>query len=244
LIISADRYSLENMLDLNAVLIDLSPFHLSLLLPVDCHYIGTAVYGEGVGITRRVINLKVDENYAGENTIFEPPEKTIRSYAENNGWKEPSVGFLTSASMNSYASSRLNFKTLTMETHLTAGLSNARSAGDRAEYREIHSKVKSGGTINTIILCNTSLTRQSAIEILMISAAAKARVLQEMGVQSRVSQDLATGTGTDSTMILYPVSDSRNEKIEFAGMHTITGELAGRTVITALKKSLDWYLEN
>jgi len=229
------------MTNLDDILIDLSGSHLTILLPFEYRYAGTAVYGKGIGTARRIINLKVDENFSGDKTDFNSPEASIRDYAMNQGWMESSIGFLTSASMDSYSTSRMSFENLSIETHLTSGLSNARVAGDKAEYREISSEVKSGGTINTIIICNTSLTLQAAIEALMISAGAKARVLQEMGVKSRVSDTIATGTGTDSSVIIYPDSKIRSEEIKYAGMHTITGELVGQTVITALKNSLAWY---
>ena len=222
--------------------IDLSPKHLTLLLPDMYFYVGTAVYGEGSGRARRLINLKVEENFNGKSNGFAPPEQSIREYAEKQGWNEPAVGFLTSASMDSHAASELGHESLRIRTHLTSGLSNARAAGDRAEYRELFSEVKAGGTINTIIICNTPLTLPAAIEALMVSAGAKARVMQEMDIRSRVSDAVATGTGTDSTIILYPAPSSGNQAVEYAGMHTITGELVARTVMNALKKSLSWYV--
>ncbi len=229
------------MKNLDDILIDLSASHLTVLLPSEYRYAGTAVYGKGIGAARRVINLKVDENYSGDKTDFKSPENSIRDYAMNQGWMESAIGFLTSASMDSYAASRLSFDKLRVETHLISGLSNARAAGDEAEYRELLSEVKSGGTINTIVICNTPLTLQAAMEALMIAAGAKARVLQEMGVKSRVSDAIATGTGTDSSVIIYPDSKNQAEEIKYAGMHTITGELIARSVMNALKKSLSWY---
>jgi len=229
------------MINLEDIIIDLSTSHLSVLMPEEYRYTGTAVYGKGIGVTRRIINLKVDENCSEDNTGFSTPEDSIRDYAKNHGWNESAIGFLTSASMNSYAASRLSFDKLRVETHLTSGLSNVRAAGDEAEYREISSEVKSGGTINTIIICNTPLTLQAAMEALMISTGAKARVFQKMGVKSRVSDAIATGTGTDSSVIIYPGSNNRAGEIKYAGMHTITGELIGQTVISALEKSLTWY---
>ncbi len=229
------------MINPDDILIDLSASHLTVLLPSEYRYAGTAVYGKGIGTTRRIINLKVDEDFSGEKTNLKSPETSIRDYAMSRGWKEPSIGFLTSASMDSYAASQLSFEKLKIETHLTSGLSNARSAGDKAEYRKVLSEVKSGGTINTIIICNTPLSLQAAVEALMVSAGAKARVLQEMGIKSRASDAIATGTGTDSSVIIYPESKNRAEEIKYTGMHTITGELIGQTVISALKKSLAWY---
>jgi len=230
-------------MNLNDILVDLSAAHLSLLLPCSCFYAGTAVYGKGTGTARRIINLKVDENFSGRKNGYDSPEKSIRDYAERQGWKDPAVGFLTSASMDSYAFSRLTHESLSIETHLTSGLSNARAPGDRAEYRDVFSGMKTGGTINTIIISNSPLTLTAALEALMLSAGARARVLHEMGVKSRISDAGATGTGTDSTMIFYPEPSPRGPSIEFAGMHTITGELLAGTVIEALRKSLSWYVK-
>lgn len=65
-----------------------------------------------------------------------------------------------------------------------------------------------------------SYTAQAAIEGLMITA----------------------GTGTDSIAIFYPQARPPSGPIEFAGMHTITGELIARTAMNALKKSIGKYI--
>ncbi|RKX73632.1 MAG: hypothetical protein DRP60_11580, partial [Spirochaetes bacterium] len=82
------------MKNLDDILIDLSASHLTVLLPSEYRYAGTAVYGKGIGAARRVINLKVDENYSGDKTDFKSPENSIRDYAMNQGWMESAIGFL------------------------------------------------------------------------------------------------------------------------------------------------------
>lgn len=224
------------------ILVDRSESHISLLLPEELMYIGTPILGDGMGLVRRIINLKVDENYAGKGTEFEPPAETVKAFASSRGWDESAIGFMTSASMNSYSSAGKTFENLSVETHLTSGLSNARAAGDKAEYRNLLVQKQPAGTINMFIILNMPLSNQAAIEGLMIAAGAKARVLLELGVKSRVSDAAATGTGTDSTAILYPPIRTSSGRIEFAGMHTITGELIARTVMDALKKSIGKYI--
>lgn len=224
------------------ILLDRSESHISLLLPEELMYFGTPILGDGMGLARRIINLKVDENYAGEGLEYEPPDKTISAFASSMAWKESAIGFMTSASMDSYASARSSFENLSIETHLTSGLSNARAAGDEAEYRNLLVQKQPAGTINMFIILSLPLTNQAAIEGLMIAAGAKARVLQELGVKSRISDATATGTGTDSTVILYPQIQPESEAIAYSGMHTVTGELIARTVLDALKKSIGKYI--
>lgn len=224
------------------IILDRSESHISLLFPEDYMYIGTPIFGDGMGLTRRIINLKVDENYEDTGTVFEPPAETLGAFATRKGWKEPAIGFMTSASMNSYTADRKSFEGLKVETHLTSGLSNARAAGDKVEFRNLLVKKPPAGTINMFIILNMPLTNQAAIEGLMIAAGAKARALLELGVKSRVSDAAATGTGTDSTAILYPPARPPSEPIGFAGMHTITGELIALSVIEALKKSIAKYI--
>jgi len=67
---------------------------------------------------------------------------------------------------------------------------------------------------------------------------AKAAILQELGINSRYSDALATGTGTDQILVAssigngMPLSDARK--------HTKLGELVGRTCIRAIRETLVW----
>jgi len=212
--------------------------HVTLLLPKLYRYAGTAVLGDGVGTTRRIVNLKVRENFAGSGAEWPSPEETINAYGEKRGWSEESIGMLTSASMNSYAASVHCEGLLTVEAHLTAGLSNARAAGDTAEYRIIGDQRPAGGTINTILVVHHPMELSAALELLMICAGAKARSLAEAGIRSRVSDASATGTGTDSTVVLYRLPIGVESAIRYAGMHTLVGELAAKSIMDAMKQSL------
>ncbi|MDT8299631.1 MAG: adenosylcobinamide amidohydrolase, partial [Spirochaetaceae bacterium] len=179
------------------------------------------------------------ENFTESRIEFPSPEDTIRAYARNQGWTEELIGLLTSASMTSYASSIHSEGQLTIEAHLTAGLSNARAAGDTAEYRVIGAPLPNGGTINTILVVHHPVELSGALELLMICAGAKARSLAEAGIRSRLSGVAATGTGTDSTVVLSRPLRVGESAIQYAGMHTLVGELAAKSVMDAMKQSLN-----
>ena len=63
----------------------------------------------------------------------------------------------------------------------------------------------------------------------------KAMVLLEMNINSEVSQQPITGTGTDSCAIIAnPAGPASN----YVGKHLLAGELLARSVKNALDKSL------
>ncbi|HLQ79001.1 MAG TPA: adenosylcobinamide amidohydrolase, partial [Terriglobia bacterium] len=63
--------------------------------------------------------------------------------------------------------------------------------------------------------------------------------LMELGVSSRYSQDLATGTGTDQICIAAPLDDSRYA-YGATNPHSKLGELLGVAARSATKQALRW----
>ena len=210
--------------------------HLILRLPEGYRYVGTPVLGNGSGVSDTIINLRVEENLKGEKREFSHPRESLKAYAAAQGLSEDTIGMMTSASMNSYRSAVQERGKLLVEAHCTSGLSNARAAGDRAEYSYPFLYKPPTGTINTILIVHWPMTGQAAIEGLLIATEAKSLLLFEQGVRSKTSRRMATGTGTDSLVLLSP--RDRREPVEYAGKHTITGELIAKAVMESLKASL------
>lgn len=148
------------------------------------------------------------------------------------------TGIATSVCMKNVAIKTENYRGLEVTAIATAGVEgNAGRAGDPASYdeREI-AEALDGGTINLILLINTNLTPGALARCLITSTEAKTAVLQELMIDSRYSSGLATGTGTDGTIV---VCDGESETLlTNAGKHTKLGELIGRTVKSALKETL------
>jgi len=60
------------------------------------------------------------------------------------------------------------------------------------------------------------------------------RALYEAGIQSSLSNLVATGTGTDCIAVV----SLGNERERYCGKHTQLGELIGRAAYTAVRKGI------
>ncbi|MEM9254586.1 MAG: adenosylcobinamide amidohydrolase [Pseudomonadota bacterium] len=199
--------------------------------------VSCAVYNGGVVEATDYINLRVPREPEGELT---DPADTLADVARSIGCRGLTVGMMTAASTRS-----LRFDTAEIDGHqvaiaVTAGLHNARRAGDRAEYRLLHEEVARTGTINTVVFTTACLQPQAMIEVMTVAVEAKVAVLQELGVQSAVSEGLATGTGTDAMAVFCPPS---GPAVRFGGKHTLLGERVAQLHMTALRRSLAWQAE-
>lgn len=206
--------------------------------------LSSAVLGGGFSEINRAVNLKVQANPEGspadESRVWDPPEKTIGDFAEGMNWKGPIAGMLTSALMESFRFSIKEEGWGGVYCVLTAGLSNARAAGDPGDFHpEIKGEKLPTGTINLLVGTNASLSDAALAEAIMIATEAKASVLSRYGVTSRLTGSVATGTGTDSILI----ASGQGPDAAFCGKHTKIGQLIGETVIEALSSSVEYLLE-
>ena len=64
---------------------------------------------------------------------------------------------------------------------------------------------------------------------------AKAAALQNLDIRSPVSNEPATGTGTDCIAI---AADPKAEKMQYCGKHVLFGETLARLVIEAVTSSI------
>ncbi len=152
----------------------------------------------------------------------------------------------TAANMNCAAVAREDFRDLTVVAICTGGVeTNAGRAGDPAsmyEHDGIHEKIESApkppkhGTINTIVCINKELTKGAMVRVVMTATEAKTAVLQELAVNSRYSDGLATGTGTDQIAVASKLNTGKS--LTGAGKHSKLGELIGLAVKKAIKKTL------
>ena len=69
----------------------------------------------------------------------------------------------------------------------------------------------------------------------MIATEAKAAVFQQLAIKSTVSESIATGTGTDSTLV---VSGQSTTAVRFAGKHTKFAEQVARLIMASIADSL------
>ncbi len=207
-------------------------FHLEFAEPVNL--LSSAVLNGGFCMASHFFNTKVDANFLGEKTEFEKPTVTLSNIADRNKWKGAAVGMMTAALMTSFRRVKLESQGVWIEVLLTSGVSNARRAGDKADYEFMNEACEKVGTINMILLTNAKLSHNSMIECIMMATEAKSACLQDLNVKSPVSGEIATGTGTDSCAIAC----GTGPEVEYCGKHVLFGELLAKAVYQALKNSL------
>jgi adenosylcobinamide amidohydrolase len=208
-------------------------FHLEFAEPVAI--MSSSVLNGGFCKALHFFNTKVDANFLGEKTEFEKPIVTLSNIARANNWEGEAVGMMTAALMTSFRRVKFEEQGIWIEVFLTSGVSNARRAGDKADYQFMNEACEKIGTINMIILTNASLSQYSMIECIMMATEAKSACLQDLNVKSPVSGKIATGTGTDSCA----VASGAGPNVEYCGKHVLFGELLAKAVYQALKNSLE-----
>lgn len=151
------------------------------------------------------------------------------------GWEGMTVGMMIAASMNSFQQVCRVEREVKVVALVTAGVSNARRAGEEAEWREIGVTPLESGTINIIVLTNARLTQAAMVEAVITVTEAKTAVLQDRSVKSPVTGEPATGTGTDAITI---VSGFGPVEMRYCGKHVIFSEMLAKTVMQAITASL------
>jgi adenosylcobinamide hydrolase len=149
----------------------------------------------------------------------------------------------TAANMNYAAIAQHRDGAMLVTAVVTAGVQgNAACAGDPASWRETETgweKVPTiGGTINTILLINHSLTEGALARAVVTMTEAKTAALHELAVSSLYSKNLATGTGTDQFCVGAPLDAGK--PLTSTSPHAKLGELIGLAVKEATLEALRW----
>ncbi len=146
------------------------------------------------------------------------------------------TGMGTVAHMEHAAAETLSYESLTVTAVATGGIeTNGGRAGDPASYFGDAEK-KPHGTINIILEINADMAPGTLTRALVTCTEAKTAALQELMADSRYSCGLATGSGTDQTILIANAESPLF--LEDAGKHSKLGELIGRTVIAAVKRAM------
>ncbi|MCL2401284.1 MAG: adenosylcobinamide amidohydrolase [Oscillospiraceae bacterium] len=153
---------------------------------------------------------------------------------------DTSAGISTAAQMENVSIKSERYKDITVTAIVTGGVEvNGGRAGDPASWDELENKAieyVKHGTINIILHVNVDLSEGALARAMVMCTEAKTVALQELQAPSRYSMGLATGSGTDGT-ILIANADSKIH-LTNAGNHVKLGELIGRAVKDAVTEAL------
>lgn len=146
-------------------------------------------------------------------------------------------GMGTAANMECVAIESLSYEELTVTAIVTGGIeTNGGRVGDPATYYKPAEKPNKYGTINIILYLNCDVPAGTLTRALVTCTEAKTAAIQELLEGSKYSNGIATGSGTDTTIVVAN-SDS-TLYLEGAGKHSKLGELIGKVVIKAVKRAL------
>ena len=97
--------------------------------------LSSAVFNGGGCTASNILIMKVAENFEGTKQIVENPENTLAEYCRQLQLNGTTVGMMTSASMDSFRQVSRLAQGVEISAMVTAGISNACCAGDRADWR-------------------------------------------------------------------------------------------------------------
>jgi adenosylcobinamide amidohydrolase len=200
-------------------------------------------------ISTSIINGGYREDLTGvfNHTITGNIGMTVESYVEYmrqetrklglNPDKVSSMG--TGAAMDNAVITTETFHNAVVTAIVTAGVEgNAGRAGDPTDYFKAGKKalMPKPGTINIVLILDADMPAGTLARALVTCTEAKTAALQELMVGSRYSNGLATGSGTDQTII---IANPQSELyLDDTGKHSKLGELIGRVVKSSVKEAL------
>jgi len=185
--------------------------------------ITSSVTGGGILPTRYILNMHVDKNYHCVS-----PADDLKSFAQSKGINESFHGFMTAVYLNKMKSATLHEQDITVTAFVTAGVSNATSAGISAPA------YFAPGTINIILLVDANLTQAALVNAVITATEAKTASLQEKNIHT-LDGLLATGTSTDAICV---ACTGRGKPTDYAGSATVVGWLMARAVRDCLASAL------
>jgi adenosylcobinamide amidohydrolase len=185
-----------------------------------------AILRGGWQVTRNVLWHEVRNE---DLTIDLDPVEYFQGKIAKGGRGKNSIGFLTSAPLTSFCDSLKESNGQWARCVATVGLGNALRVGDPSF------QAWKTGTINLLVQTSMPLTLEASIEALSLIVEARTLAMLEANVLSNVSQQLATGTGTDCIAIASPQAEASEI---YAGKHTLMGHLIGQSVLDAMENGI------
>ncbi|HWQ62672.1 MAG TPA: adenosylcobinamide amidohydrolase [Negativicutes bacterium] len=152
---------------------------------------------------------------------------------------DKTTGMGTAARMENVAIAVKEYRELVVTAIATAGVEgNGGRVGDPASHYDPVEKSPAPklGTINIMLIMDADMSPGTLARALVTCTEAKTAALQELMVGSLYSTGLATGSGTDQTIVL--ANPQSPLYFEGAGKHNKLGELIGLAVMQAVKEAL------
>ncbi|TRO46080.1 hypothetical protein E2P65_06385 [Candidatus Bathyarchaeota archaeon] len=207
--------------------------------------LSSAVHNGGFKIANKIISIHVPEiNDDNCNRKMDDLDKELHENPENilkralirlNINPDTAIGIMTHADVQNVEVSCYKHNEVTLSAFVTGGVEVASTAGELTVSNPNNLKIDPIGTINVILLVDGNLSESCMVDAVKTIIEAKTVALRELDIRSCFSGDQASGTVTDSVVV---ACTKLGTPIKYAGTATVFGELIGKSVKEALKKTL------
>jgi iron complex transport system ATP-binding protein len=196
--------------------------------------LSSALFRGGMTRSSTIVNLKVHDPEKKAKILQQNPDALIGEFIQKENLNKDAVGLVTSADIK-YAQFICSYeKDTAVLAIVTSGLSNAVNVAEHTETAFTGEPFHKPGTINIIVITNAYLLDECMVSSVVTATEAKTAALLEQKVKSVVTGTQATGTGTDSIVVV----SGNGVRIRYAGGHTLFGQLLGDAVYRAVTSSL------
>lgn len=164
-----------------------------------------------------ILNHHIELDYGHDS-----PAKDLEKVLEELGIKERAAGMMTAVDLE-------NVHITTCESvtaAVTGGVTNAIASGEKQE---------GGGTINIILLIDANLSDAAMVNAVINATEAKTLALRDLNIKSKRSEEIATGTSTDTIVV---ACTGKGEKLKYAGNATSLGECIGLATRKATREAV------
>jgi adenosylcobinamide amidohydrolase len=207
---------------------------LTVLSDIDLITVSSAIYNGGFKNVKALLNVQAPEELS-DRQLHENPQKFVADSAKKIGLTKNFVGMVTAAAVDKFASVSKGDGDLAVSAIATAvdpegdTCSHAETAGETMTVEEMT------GTINIMLVIDGNPTESCLVSTIITATEAKTAALWELGVKSRYSGDVATGTITDAIIV---AKTNRGEPIVYGGPASKLGQLVGFCTRKAVKEAL------
>ena len=230
---------------LDFVTVDVDKHRLIVYSEKPLEVLSSAVHNGGFTKVNKIVSIHVPEHNEEncnrneedlDKELHENPENILqRALMKLDSDTDNVVGIMTHADVRNVEISNQHNQDITVCALVTAGVEVAATAGELTISKLNSLKIDTVGTINVILLVDGNLTQSCMVDAVKTIVEAKTVALRELDIRSCFSGDLASGTVTDSVVV---ACSNRGKPLKYAGTATVLGELVGKAVKEALKKTL------
>lgn len=213
----------------------------SLILSFEKPYrtLNSGLSNAGFAKTKTIINHHVDSkscNSECDNCEHQKPvEEHTQKVIDEFNLTQDAIVLMTAADMKNLSITSESSNSTEVVALITAGITNAVRVGEPASFYEQDGSFRRTGTINIILVTDAKLSDRAMVGAIITATEAKTAILYALGVKSKYSEGQATGTGTDSIVV---VSNPDGHRIDYAGTHGKFGEMIGKTVLDGVRQAL------